>query len=256
MKLGICYMVFDGSELLEYAVKSIRNDVDFISITYQTTSYFGNPAEPELLSNIKKIEKLVDKVVCVENDLKKHHKVNELNLRNLGLSFSREAGCTHHISADVDEFYKPNELQYAKTVMEGDYDCSIVTNEMYYKDPTFMVTPSQNLLVTFIHPVTNEYVVEKPTPTIFKKIEPTRRFKNYAKYKVFTKEEITIHHMSYVRKDIRRKLTNSDNGQYYNKLDKFVDDFSKYQLGERVCIVPDFLNRKTKLVENTFGIQL
>lgn len=41
-------MVFDGEELLEFAIKSIRNEIDHISVTYQTTSYFGNPADPEL----------------------------------------------------------------------------------------------------------------------------------------------------------------------------------------------------------------
>lgn len=46
-------MVFDGEELLEFAVKSIRNVIDYISVTYQDVSYFGNKADPNLLSYLE-----------------------------------------------------------------------------------------------------------------------------------------------------------------------------------------------------------
>jgi hypothetical protein len=125
MKLGICYMVFDGEELLEFATSSIRNHIDFISVTYQTTSYFGNPADPNLLPLLKQLqnEKLIDELIFFEPDLSVHHKINELNLRNLGLEASRKMDCTHHISSDVDEFYQGKQLDYVKDVMDNsDYD--------------------------------------------------------------------------------------------------------------------------------------
>jgi len=254
MKLGICYMVFDGEELLEFAIKSIRGSIEFISVTYQTTSYFGNPASPELLPLLERLKSqgLIDNLIFFEPDLSIHHKQNELRLRNIGLEASRNAGCTHHISADVDEFYKADQLEFAKKVMdEGDYDFSVANSMNYYKEPTFLVTPNQNLLVAFIHPVDNEYEINKDFPF---KIEITRRFVKYDRYKIFDKDEFTIHHMSYVRKDIRKKFANSDNGQFY-KIEKFMQNFNTYKVGGRVCLLPDFLNRKTVLVENTFGIQ-
>ena len=42
MKLGVSYNVFDGEELLESSIKSIRDNVDHISVVYQTISNFGN----------------------------------------------------------------------------------------------------------------------------------------------------------------------------------------------------------------------
>lgn len=245
-------MVFDGSELLPFAIKNIRPHVDFISVVYQTTSYFGNPADSELLSNIKKVEGLADTLSHYESDLKLHHKTNELNIRNFGLKLSREAGCTHHISADVDEFYKGDQLENAKKVMEGDYNYSLATCASYYKEPTFLIYPPQNQMMTFIHPVTNDYIYNKTFPF---RIEITRRLVQDDKPFVFKPEEMTIHHMSYVRKDMKRKLMNSDNGRFYKRLDEFVEDFNKYQLGDKLCIVPDFRNRKTKLVDNIFGIK-
>lgn len=253
MKLGICYMIFDGEELLEFAIKSIRNQIDHVSVTYQTTSYFGNPSDPklpELLHQLKD-KKLIDEVIYFEPDLSVHPKVNELKLRNIGLEASRKAGCTHHISADVDEFYKADQLEYVKNVMKDDYDFSIVSLTTYYKDPTYLIVPIQKLIVSFIHPVDNEYNINSEFPFL---MESTRKLKKCQKYKVFDINEFTIHHMSYVRKDIRKKFNNSDNGRFY-KIERFISNFDKYKLGDRVCLLPDFINRKTILVDNIFNIK-
>lgn len=243
-------MVFDGVELINYNINSIRKQVDFISVIYQTTSYFGNKSNSNQFDILKNTK--ADKIIHVEPDLNVHHKINELNYRNLGLSLSREAGCTHHISFDVDEFCMPKQLEYAKQTF-GDNDCSIIRNDYYYKKPEYLIVPDQELIVTFIHPVDNEYFVSQDPK--FKKIETTRRHKNSNKIRLYEKNEITLHHMSYVRNNIRQKLENSDNGRFYN-IDKFVDDFNKYQLGDRLRIVPDFMNRKTTLVENFFNIKI
>lgn len=255
MKLGFCYMVFDGEELLEFAINNIRKQVDYISVTYQTTSYFGNPCTESLVPTLERLKSvgLIDELIFFDTDLSLHHKENELKLRNLGLEYSRKNGCTHHASLDVDEFYKPEELQFVKSVMEEDYDLCLVPIWNYYKDPTYLVMPQQKLAVTFIHPVANSYDKKVTFKEFPHHLEPTRKLAKYNKCKVFTKEEIVQHHMSYVRKDIRRKFQNNDNKQFYN-LKEFYETFDNYKLGERVCLLPEYLNRKTIQVENTFGI--
>ena len=248
-------MLFDGEELLEFALKSIRKNIDHISVTYQTISYFGNPATPELPNLLQRLknDNLIDELIHYEPNLSIPPKENELKLRNLGLNASRKAECTHHISADVDEFYDSTQLEYAKKVMEeGDYDFSIAYLDTYYKHPTFLVTPDQKLFVSFIHPVTNEYKINPIFPF---QMEITRKFTNCEKYRIFSRDEFVIHHMSYIRKDIRKKFQNSDNGRCY-KIDKFVEKFNTYSVGKRVCLIPDFMNRKTILVDNKFGINL
>jgi hypothetical protein len=91
--------------------------------------------------------------------------------------------------------------------------------------------------------------------TVIGKKKFHRKHKNSNKVKIYKKEEFTVHHMSYVRKDIRKKLENSDNGRFY-KIDNFIEDFNKYKAGDRLRIVPDLMNRKTKIVENIFNIKL
>ena len=245
-------MVFDGEELLEFAAKSVRNEVDFLSVTYQTTSYFGNQAGPDLVPTLERLRAsgLIDRLIFYEPDLSIHHKENELRLRNLGLEASREAGCTHHCSSDVDEFCLSNELAYVKKTL-GDVDFAVIPQVFYYKHPTWRINPDQGLFITFIHSVENEYVMDMDFPF---KVEITRRFRKYDSWKVFSRDEITLHHMSYVRKDIRKKLANSDNGQFYSR--QFFRDFDKHQLGDRVCILPDYLYRRTVLTENIFGIKI
>lgn len=245
-------MLFDGEEFLEPVIKSVRNQIDHVTVTWQQTSYHGNKNDTDLKPLIERLkaEGLIDKDIFYEPDLTKTPKQSELALRNLGLEASREAGCTHHISADVDEFYDPEQLEHAKKTF-GDHDYSMAQMNCYYKKPTWQLIPhNDKSIVSFIHPVANNYEMTLKYPY---KIEITRRLNTCEKCRVYGKDEFVIHHMSYVRKDIRKKLQNSTTGDMY-EIDKFITDFDKYQLGERLVIAPDFLTRRTKLVDNIFGL--
>ena len=253
MKLGVCYMVFDGEELLRAAIKSIRQQVDFVSVTWQKMSYHGNPNDSDLesLLNQLKNERLLDQTIFFEPNLQETPKENELKLRNIGLQASRDAGCTHHISFDVDEFVAPEQLKFAKETF-GDNDCSMIENIFYYKKPTWKMHPNvKNNFVSFIHPVDTCYEMIPKYPH---RIEITRRLTPYNKIRVYSSEECVTHHMTYIRKDMAKKLRNSMTGKLY-QINKFVDEFNKYQLGDRLVVAPDFLTRRTILVDNIFNIE-
>lgn len=253
MKLGIAYNLFDGEEFLPFLLKSVRQQIDFISVIYQPYSYFGSPAPPEQLEILDGLASagLIDKIVRYNSDLSLKPRVNETAIRNLGVQLSSDAGCTHHISSDVDEFYDPVQLEYAKSIMD-DHDSSVVLNWNYFKEPTYLIVPKREHYASFIHPVSNTYDM---TSTFFFNVDPTRKLVNTQKCKVFSEDEIVIHHMSFVRKDIRKKFVNSAMG-LIPSLDKFVTRFDTYKLGDRLVVPPDFINRRTQLVENKFGIHL
>jgi len=252
MKLGVCYMLFDGEELLRPAIKSIRSEADFVAVTWQKTSYHGNPNDIDLepLLEQLKAEKLVDKAIFYEPNLSESPKDNELKLRNIGLEASRDAGCTHHISLDVDEFVLAEQLKCAKDTF-GDNDYSIIQNIYYYKKPTWRMSPNvKNNFVSFIHPVTTKYEM---IPKYTHRIEITRRLAPYTKCRLYKPEECVMHHMSYVRRDMGKKLRNSMTGKLFN-INRFIDEIDKYQLGERFVVAPDFLTRRTILVDDIFNI--
>lgn len=245
-------MLFDGEELLKPAIASIRSQVDFVCVTWQKTSYHGNTNEIDLEPLLKNLqsEKLIDRLIFFDPNLTKSPKDNELSLRNIGLQASRDAGCTHHISFDVDEFVMPEQLKVAKEIF-GDNECSMIENIYYYKKPTWKMHPNvKNNLVSFIHPVSTEYSM---IPKYSHRIEITRRLTPYSRCKVYKPDECVLHHMTYVRKDMAKKLRNSMTGNLYN-IDKFVNDFNKYKLGDRLVVAPDFLTRRTVLVDDIFNI--
>lgn len=257
MKLGICYMVFDGEELLEFAARSIRSEVDHISATYQTTSYWGESAGPDLVPTMERLKKegLLDEIIFYEPNLTIKPKEHEERLRNIGLEASKKAGCTHHISSDVDELCKPNELAYAKKVMdEGDYDFCMAPYVVYYKEPTWLIHPRQNLSITLVHKIDKHYDRKLTRNEFPFGIEPTRMLKGCKTWKEFALDEITVHHMSFVRKDVRKKMKNNDNKNFYN-VRRLCGHHDNYKLGDTVFLLPDWRNRKTIEVENHFGIK-
>lgn len=256
MKLGICYMVFDGEELLEPAIKSIRKEVDYVSVTYQSISYWGNLASSELEPYLITLKEkgLIDNLIHYKTDLSLTPKQNELILRNIGRESSEKAGCTHHISADVDEFYLEKELQTAKKITEdNNYDFVSAYMHSYYKNPCWRIYPDQKLYLTFIHKIENKYIYRNPEFPYSGEL--TRNLSICNKYKILDKKDIMIHHMSFVRKDIRKKYMNNDNKNHI-KLEEFYEKYDKYKLGERLNLLPDYINRKTILVENIFDINI
>lgn len=249
MKLGISYIVFHGEELLEYTIRSIRKQVDFVCAVYQEISFNNHQARPELMETLTtlKSQGLIDKIAHYTPDFSLSYKQNEANARNVGLDASIEVSCTHHITADVDELYRPEQLGFAKSQMDG-YDCSMASLEVYYKKPTWRVVPMPKQIVPLIHAVNLRCDPKAKFPT---GIDASRRM-NTQKCRVFTKEELVVHHMSYIRRNMREKLENTTHK--YGDVGKFIDHFNNYKVGDRLNLAPDFINRRTVLAENMFNI--
>lgn len=252
MKLGIAYNSFDGIELLGYAIESIRKEVDFICLIRQEMSFHGNKADLNDLEAIDKLKKygLADSIVNYTPNLSLSSRENETIIRNLGLDQSIENGCSHHISADVDEFYLPNQLKYAKEAVLQ-FDCSIAESIDYFKHPTWKVVPERRNLIPLIHPVENRYEMNLKFPF---PVDITRRQAKYDKCLVLDPEKFIVHHMTYVRNNIHKKALNNIN--HKNDLKNNLNGFDKYKLGDRLVMPPDYLNRKTVETINLFGIEV
>jgi len=259
MKLGASYNLWNGEELLKSSILSIRDSVDFISIIYQEKSNHGNERSdlnPFLSSLLK--EKLIDKILYYEPDLSLNPKLNELNKRNLGLSLSRNAKCTHHLSIDVDEFYQKEQFDKAKKYIEqNNINISVCQMQTYYKYPTLQIIPPEDYYVTFIFSIKSQtkFILNlKNYPVL---VDPSRYVPIDNSFKIFQRKELEMHHMSYVRKNIRFKMENAGaKCNYINEIDKLVNHYENFKDGDqamfagKTCIYYN-LNK----VSNQFNIK-
>jgi hypothetical protein len=255
MKIGVSYNLFDAEELLEGSIKCIRGEVDYISIVYQTVSNFGNPCDEGLVPLLKKLKEggLVDELFEYRPKLNKGGHYNEITKRNIGVSLSLGEGCTHHMSMDSDEYYLLDEFKYMKKIIgEGDYDSSVCRLQTYYKEPIYRLDPPEDYYVSLLYKInhSSSYQFGIRLPVL---VDPTRCMEP-GNCKIFKRDEIQMHHMSYIRKDIRIKLQNSSAViNFKDRVDKLVDYHNKWEYPKQALMAgaPDkFYN--IKKVEKQF----
>ena len=236
MKLGVSYNLFDGEELLEGSIKQIRNHVDYISVVYQTVSNFGNPCNEELVPLLNKLksEGLIDELFHYKPSANGGGHRNEITKRNVGLSLSVGEKCTHHMSMDADEYYTPEQFLFIKNKMlEGDYDSSYCQMRTYYKSWEYQLDPAEDYYVSLIYKINNHslYELGKQSPVL---VDPTRRMES-GKYIIFKRDEVEMHHGSYIRNNIRSKLDNSSaSTNFKNDIEKIVNHYNNWLYPDKV----------------------
>ena len=230
MKIGISYNLFDGEELLESSIKSIRDNVEYISVVYQTTSNFGNQCGKELVPLLTTLKEkgLIDELYFYKPILRGGGHFNEITKRNIGLSLSERNGCTHHMAMDSDEFYTSIQFFNMKNILkEGNYDSSACQMVTYYKEPIYRLEPKEEYYVSLLFKINpgRAYKINCPFPVL---VDPTRRMEG-GTCKIFKREEIEMHHMSYVRKNIKTKLTNSSASPNFRDIDRIVNYYNSWK---------------------------
>lgn len=231
MKLGVSYNVFDGEELLEDSIKQIRSEVDFISVVYQKISNFGSFCDNGLIPLIQKLkdEGLVDFIYEYIPVVQHGGHYNEITKRNIGLLISIENNCTHHMSMDTDEFYIKDQFKYLKDdIIKNDYDTTYCQMKTYYKNWEYQLDPPEDYFVSLIYKIRPNIFFEFNTyaPVL---LDPTRRMK-IEKYKIYQRDEIEMHHGSYVRDNLESKLNNSSIPKEYKSfVGRIVDHFIKWE---------------------------
>jgi hypothetical protein len=231
MKIGISYNLFDGEELISRSIEVLREcGVEYISVIWQKISYFGQPASEgieDLLNDFVR-KKLVDEIHLFSPKYSgkpafslyttKFARMDENAKRNLGLNFARKTGCTHFLTIDADEFYFPKEFKKAVNFIDqNDIDYSAVSIQSYHLKPTHaLYNPNDTMKVPFLVNIAKwpdawfEYDCGAFDPHCY--TDPTRRISmmpNRQKLHIFPKEDIMMHHMRTIRKNLCKKYINS-----------------------------------------------
>lgn len=137
---------------------------------------------------------------------------NETRKRNSGISFAKSKGFTHFFLSDADEMYKPEEVEEVKKLFADPHLNGVVCPlVVYIGKPTLYC--EDHTLVPFIHKINRDTQAGnfKSYPYTYDvnghvHIDPSRRL-NETRGVVMC--NATMHHMSYVRKDIDLKINNS-----------------------------------------------
>jgi hypothetical protein len=291
MRLGACYNLFDSEELLEASILSIRNDVDYIVVVYQTISNFGNKASPhleELLFDLKN-RGLIDELVhyatrsfsvaerlAIVSPRARPEEVggsvetigeqfmNETSKRELGRQKCLAAGCTHFMSMDADECYKSEELRYAKEqILLNRWTSTTCRMRTFFKTACYEYWPPDEInAVPFICACRADapIMLAHPHPAI---VDPTRRTavpESALRHRLFERGEVEMYHYSFVRRDIASKLRNVSNKANYGlEVAQFLQRWNTWRVSDGVLHPHPYIGRlfsEVRVVENWFNIDL
>lgn len=245
MKIGVSYNLFDGEELLEFSIKSIRKKVHHISVVYQAVSNFGQSADLDLVKKLKIMKEngLIDSLYEYKPDLKINAHENEKKKRDIGLLIAKKNRCNYFLSMDVDEFYDENQFEFAiNSIIKNGIKSSAVSIVEYLKQPEYQIVGSY----TFVPENSEHYNFYVPFIIKIRKFgrqyhgkgyfpcetDATRKLLINGKFKLFAPQDIVMHHMSTIRVNLNKKYENSsfmdspeEFQKYIKKLQKDIVDF-------------------------------
>ena len=256
-KLGLCIIAFEGTELLYNIITELKDSVDYISIGLQKVSYHGDKMAPIDLAEIyrlKEEDKLVDHIVDIDLDITKEPRVQETDKRNILIQDAEDHGCSHCIVIDSDEYYTKKSFEYAcQLIDQHNYPMTYCQYINYYHDyKHFLVYPfKQGMYVPFVTSTKYRHKFDctdfplpsdptrrfvRPVKTIKKVVDGNGQVKEVKQYEVdyhiFEWNIVKMHHLSWLRADIRKKLNMWSSKKcfenYNDLIDRAVDSFNKF----------------------------
>lgn len=250
--LGLGIIAFDATEHLYNIISEIRDLVDYVVVAVQKVSYHGRPMDPTDLYEIRRLkdEGLVDKILYCKLDTSKFPRVQETIKRNLLVRDITNHGCSHELIIDSDEYYTHDSFAKAlQTIDDNDYEMTYCRYVNYYHDYMhYLLYPfKEGNYVPFVAKVKYHFgwqCTDFPKPS-----DPTRRFvrpkevktnivtgQQYNEYLVdyyeFPWDDLRMHHLSWLRADIRKKMNDWSSATYFGDrlaiIDKAVERFKHF----------------------------
>ncbi len=215
MKLAALYNIWDGVENLQASVDSIQNEVDYIIFVYQDISNYGEKYNP--LSEIKNIKH--DVCFLFTPDLNLSPMANEKEKRNIGIKIAKSLCCTHFLHMDCDELYpefRNLKNEYNLSLKDG----SVCKLNTYFGKSTYCFEKHDNYYVPFIHKLHENTIAGVKYYPFY--VDPTRKINTND---VALLESGSMHHYSWVRNNIERKIRNST-ARYNIEKSQLLSDYN------------------------------
>lgn len=231
MKLSVCFNAFDGMEHIQEAIDRVRPVAGFVSVVYQTVSNYG-----EIDQSVEDAARALTSVDAIVRYTPQswggHH--NEIAKRQLGLDMARSAMCGAHMTCDVDEWYETDRLAAAfdkfRSGTSMNSACKMTT---HWKEYRWIITPPEEYYVPLFQRTNGgDYSMSNRWPVL---TDPTRRLPGDVM--LFDRSEIEMRHLSYVRKDIRKKLRNSSAHQNFERrIEQIASVHDNWRPGDKALL--------------------
>jgi len=248
MEIAAIYNVFDGLELLEGSIECIRDQVKHVIVVAQDVSNFGESDDfvypyCEYLKDKGLVDHIIKYTPYAGSGLQ-----NETRKRQVGIDFAKKLKASHFLSVDCDEYYITEEFQ--KICFHGCEGGFCLRLKTYYKSPHFILENPENYYVPFIHTLRNHTTTGLHNPYPFH-VDPTRRI-NEKNVKLI--DGVFMHHFSYIRLDIRKKIENSTARNNLLKKSWIYQEFDEAKAGDfiqlfeqKIIETPDKFNINGKI---------
>lgn len=248
MKLAAIYNFWDGAELIEKSILSIRNCVDMVIVVVSTFDDAKKKYDNEAWNFCQRTN-LIDIVLKREPVFYKKAQ-NQIYKRQQGLFEAIKNKCTHFLFIDSDEFYIESEFLSAKRyIIENNIKASVCNIYTYFKEPTLRFRNfDKTCHVPFIHEIKNGHVIGNNERKYLPYVVDFGRNVN-TKTKPVLLDMVNMHHFSWVRKDIMKKVISHASYDLIIK-NNILEDYKNAEEGYFVRHYQDELIR----VDNIFNI--
>lgn len=244
IKLCAIYNVWSDWDLCKLSVNNIRPLVDAILIVCSHKSNYGEMDDGTVnFSSDSQFEHTSVPIYYLHREPVLANPMHEETARrNFGLSEARRLGYTHFIMLDADEMYDPEEfLREKQRFIDSPNLAGLVCRtQVYVKSPTLTIG-YDTTLVPFIHKITpglkHEFNRNYPFAWEGKniRIDPTRSL-NINSWVEWS--DVTMHHYSWVRKDIEKKIRNSTARANLQRHKNLVQNFLRLKEGDEFELYP------------------
>lgn len=252
-KLGLGIIAFEGLEHIKNITYELRNMCNIIVICLQKFSYHGIEISQEDIdeANLLKECGYVDDIIWfepAEKDYGEEDKIIprliETDKRNFILDYLESNGCSHSIVIDSDEFYDHYDFKNAiELINKENYKITYCQYINYYRDYRHLLVWPFICYVPFIS--CSNYRFNFKNSSFDKPSDPTRRYhvpvNDNSKYTILNYKVIKMHHLSWIRKDITKKIKNWSSRKYFKNYDKLceaiLDRYYNYKDGQNAIIM-------------------
>lgn len=232
-KFGLGIVTFEGTEHLESIISEIKDLLDYVVIAKQNISYCGNKIDPEDDKEIDRLKNigLVDEIIIYEPELDIEDRHQETNKRNMTIDFLQSKGCDYVLITDSDEIYNHDDFERAiQYIVDNKLEITYCRYINYYHDLEHYIAMPFKCYVSFFFKSCYRYVFE--CQDFREPSDPTRRVhkpldvENY----IFDWNDIKMHHMSWIRKNIRKKIENWSAKKFFanDVIEKSVEEFNNF----------------------------